>query len=365
MSNNCILIAAGGTGGHIYPALAIAHAMRKHRPDCQIYFVGTAHGLENKIVPKAGFPVLHISIGRLNRNVRLKERISTVFKMPFAFLQCIWLILSRRPKLVLGVGGHSSGPLLLMAALLRRRTAIWEPNAMPGMANRILSRFVNEVYVVFEESKKHLHSKKFISAGMPVRAEIENVKTLHKPNPEKFHLFSFGGSQGSRGVNTAVTEMMVGGGLWTQSVELVQQTGPSELKRNQDLYGLQLSLLPVELKDYIHDMDQKYAWADLVIARSGTGTLSELAACGKPAILIPLPTAADNHQQKNAEEFVKMGAAIMILQKDLNGVVLREQIKSLQADLPRVKSMGERARSFHQPGAADKIAQHLLEGAGI
>lgn len=373
MSLDCVLIAAGGTGGHIYPALAIAEALHRLRPDCKIYFVGTAHGLENTIIPKAGYPVLHIPVGRLNRNVSRVERLTTVFKLPFAFLKSIWLILCFRPQFVLGVGGHASGPLLLMASLLGKKTAIWEPNAMPGMANRILSRFVDECFVVFEEGQKHLRGKKFFKCGMPVRGEIEKVGAKEPARrrqatgggasaaEERFHIFSFGGSQGSRSLNLAVAEMMKGGGDWVRSVELLQQTGPTEFQRLQEAYGARLAELPVELKDYIHDMEARYKWADLVIARSGTGTLSELAASGKPAILIPLATAADNHQQKNAEAFVDLGAAVMILQKDLSGDVLREAVRKLQADPQGLDRMGEKARSFHEPAAADRIVRHILE----
>jgi UDP-N-acetylglucosamine--N-acetylmuramyl-(pentapeptide) pyrophosphoryl-undecaprenol N-acetylglucosamine transferase len=354
-----VMIAAGGTGGHIYPALAIAHALKKADAKIEIVFVGTKHGLENKIVPAAGFRVLHVPIGRLNSNVSVVERLTTVLKLPFAFLKSISLLFKYKPDLVLGCGGHASGPVLLMAALLGKRTVIFEPNAMPGMANRWLSRFVGECIVVFEESKAHLLCKKFFRAGMPVRAEMENI--VEHAAGSRMHIFSFGGSQGSRGLNTAVCETMMAGGAWTESVELVQQTGPSELLRVQELYGPLLHKLPVEVKDYIHDMDKRYAWADVVIARSGTGTLSELAATGKPSILIPLASAADNHQQKNAEQFVKLGAAIMILQKDLTGVALRQTLKDLWADPGKLKEMGRKARSFHQAGASDKIVQHLLE----
>lgn len=355
-----VLIAAGGTGGHIYPALAMADAFKQLEPNIRVEFVGTAHGLENKLIPAKGYLVHHIPVGRLNSNVSIFERISTVFKLPFAFIKSFFLLWREKPVLVIGVGGHASGPLLLVAAMMGFKTAIWEPNAMPGMANRILSRFVDECWVVFEDAKNFLKSRQAQSAGMPVRNEIEAPP---KPNVEKnlFRILVFGGSQGARGVNTCVTEMIKSHTDWAAQFRFVQQTGPADFQRVKDLYGAELVRLPVDLREYLHDMGQQYANADLVICRSGTGTLSELAACGKAAILIPFPFAADDHQRKNAESLVQRDAAVMIVQKDLSPDKLRAMIDELRASPDKLRKMAENIRGFHQPKAAETLVKGFLE----
>ncbi len=355
-----VLIAAGGTGGHIYPALAMADEFRRLRPEIQIEFVGTVHGLENKLVPAKGYKVHHLPIGRLNSNVSLLERLTTVLKLPFAFLKSFLLLRREKPAFVLGVGGHASGPLLLTAALTGYRTAIWEPNAMPGMANRILSRFVDECWVVFPDARAFLKTQKALSAGMPVRGEIEAPPA---PNAAEkgFRILVFGGSQGARGVNTCVTEMVKADPAWARQFHFVQQTGPADFERVKGLYGDALTKLPVELREYLHDMGQQYANADLVICRSGTGTLSELAACGKAAILIPFPFASDDHQRKNAESLVTRKAAVMILQKDLTPERLRKEIDWLRSDPAQLEEMAKNIRAFHQPRAAENLVKEFLE----
>jgi UDP-N-acetylglucosamine--N-acetylmuramyl-(pentapeptide) pyrophosphoryl-undecaprenol N-acetylglucosamine transferase len=352
-----ILIAAGGTGGHIYPALAMAEAFQAKRPDIQIEFVGTAHGLENKIVPAKGFKVRHLPIGRLNSNVPLAERLKTVALLPWAMVKSLLLLRREKPDFVLGVGGHASGPLLLMASLAGYRNAIWEPNAMPGMANRILSKFVDEAWVVFDEARALLKGNVHV-AGMPVRREIEEMP-MTKASGGKFRLLIFGGSQGARGLNTAAAEMVKGGGDWLNDIDIIHQTGAADYQRIKELYGD--AIAKVDLREYLHDMGNQYQKADLVVCRSGTGTLSELAACAKPSILIPFPFAADDHQKKNAESLVAKKAAIMILQKDLTPERLRDQILELKADPARLHRMGEAVRTFHHPFAAQKLVEKFVE----
>lgn len=356
-----ILIAAGGTGGHIYPALAMAEAFRKQRPQVAVDFVGTAHGLENKIVPAKGYRVHHLPIGRLNSNVALAERLKTIVLLPWALLESALLLRRERPDFVLGVGGHASGPLLLMASILGYRNAIWEPNAMPGMANRILSRFVDDCWVVFDDAKIHLHNRKMHVAGMPVRAEIEELNIPAKADGKPFRILVFGGSQGARGLNTTTMEMVREGGEWLKDVRIVHQTGPADYERIKTGYGDILGKSAVEVRDYIDNMAEQYAHADLVICRSGTGTLSELAACGKVAILIPFPFAADDHQRKNAESLVVKGAATMILQKNLSTESLRSAIRELRDDPARRELISQRIRAFHRPHAAEQLVGEFLE----
>ena len=359
MSALKILIAAGGTGGHIYPALAIAEAFLKKRPETRIEFVGTAVGLENKIIPAKGFPLHHLPIGRLNSNVALFERVKTLLFMPLAFVKSFLILRSVRPDFVLGVGGHASGPLLLVASLCGYRSAIWEPNAMPGLANRWLSRFVDDCWVVFDEAKRLLKSSNMHRAGMPVRAEIEDIKSVAGGGAgREFNILITGGSQGARGINNAVSDLIRENGEWLKDIRFVHQTGPFDFARIAESYK---GVANVEVKEFLHDMGDRYARADLVISRSGTGTLSELAACGKAAILIPLPTAADDHQRKNAESLVQKGAAYMILQKDLTVESLRAAIQSLRQDPARREQMSTAIRAFHQPRAAETLVNEFVE----
>lgn len=356
-----ILIAAGGTGGHIYPGLAMAEAFKSRARDTEIAFVGTAHGLENKIIPPKGYRVLHLPIGRLNSNVSLRERLTTVLMLPWAMVKSALILKRERPDFVLGVGGHASGPLLLMASILGYRSAIWEPNAMPGMANRWLAKYVDECWVVFEEARSLLKAKHLHRAGMPVRREIEDMTETLVATPP-FRILIFGGSLGARGVNTAVAEMIREGGDWLKDIRIVHQTGAADYARVKELYGEQnLKSGIVDLREYLDDMGNQYSKAQLVISRAGAATLSELAACAKPAILVPFPFASDDHQKKNAESLVKKGAAVMIVQKDLTPVRLKEEILKLKNDPSRLQSMANAIKEFHQPRAAEKLIAEFVE----
>jgi UDP-N-acetylglucosamine--N-acetylmuramyl-(pentapeptide) pyrophosphoryl-undecaprenol N-acetylglucosamine transferase len=231
------------------------------------------------------------------------------------------------------------------------------------MANRWLARFVDDCWVVFTDARKFLKTTSLHQAGMPVRKEIEGMaRPLEKKPDDGFHLLVVGGSQGARGINDAVCAMvkkLSERGEWDEGMHLVHQTGPSDYARLREAYG-GLIHARVDLREYINDMGAEYARADLVISRSGTGTLSELAACGLPSILIPLPTAADDHQRKNAESLVKMGAAQLILQKDLNAEVLARAIGDLRRAPEKLKTMGDKARGFHHPQAAEKLVQEFM-----
>lgn len=353
-----VLIAGGGTGGHLYPALAIAKELKSRNVDVE--FVGTAAGLETKIVPRDGFELHLISIGKLNQ-VSLKTKLKTLLKIPLAFIQAVLLILKFKPDVILGVGGYASGPALFVGSLLRRKTLIWEPNAFPGLANRLLSSWVDLSCVVFESATKHLKSKRTLRVPMPVRKEIEEM-ALRVPRTVNFRVLIFGGSQGSRAINQCVIDMIKQGGPWLKTTEFVHQTGSHEFKAVEKQYiDAKIPMSQVQCLEFLHDMPERYRWADLVIARSGTGTLSEIAACGKASILIPLPTAADDHQRINAEALVGMGGAKMILQKDLTPDRLKTEILALQDDPEALHHLEENAKKFHQAGAAVKMANIICE----
>jgi UDP-N-acetylglucosamine--N-acetylmuramyl-(pentapeptide) pyrophosphoryl-undecaprenol N-acetylglucosamine transferase len=248
-----------------------------------------------------------------------------------------------------------------MASLCGYRSAIWEPNAMPGMANRFLAKFVDDCWVVFEEAKGLLKSNHLHRAGMPVRAEIETRTMPSRAGAGTFNILVFGGSQGARGISNAVLEMVRENPEWMKTVKIVHQTGGFDFARIREGYAAIGSPAGVEVREYLHDMPEQYANADVVICRSGTGTLSELAACGKPSILIPLPTAADDHQRKNAESLVAKGAAVMLLQKDLNPKSLFEAVENLRRNPSCLAEMSRTVREFHSPHAAETLVGEFVE----
>ena len=357
-------IAAGGTGGHIYPGLALAEALIKQEPEAQILFVGTPHGLENKIFGSKGYQVLHLRIGRLNRNVSRIERIKTVLQLPFSFVTALGLLFKYRPKAVIGVGGHASGPLLLMASLIQTPSIIWEPNAMPGMANRLLARHVDLACIVFEEARAILRAKRFLHSGLPLRREFEEFASSPVKlagQVEKLRVLIFGGSQGARGINLVVRDYLISHPQAFKEFEFWHQTGPVDFEKIQTSYRESQLLDKVKVMPYIEDMISAYDWADVVVARAGTGTLAELAALGKASVLIPLPTAADNHQQKNAEAFEAEKAAIMILQKDLTAEGFGEILQRLKTHPQLREELAVNSRKFFKPKAAEKMASAIRD----
>jgi UDP-N-acetylglucosamine--N-acetylmuramyl-(pentapeptide) pyrophosphoryl-undecaprenol N-acetylglucosamine transferase len=359
MKSKVIFIAGGGTGGHIYPGVAIARAILQKDPDMKIRFVGTSTGLESKIVPREGFELDLIQGGKLNFTGGNFEKIKTLCKIPVGLIQALSLILKHRPRFVLGVGGYASGPFVLVAALCRIPSAVWEPNAHPGMANRWLSRFVDRCYIVFTQAEKWLKNENTFQFGMPVRKEIEEAKKTPRQDA-KFHLLSFGGSQGSRAISTVLSDAIVHRGEWTRDLSVVHQIGTVDYAKLKDKYqGCTDIVQPYE---FIYDMHNQYAWADLVVARGGASTLTELAAFGVVPIIIPLP-AADNHQQRNAESLVNAGAGHMILQENLNEQSLIDAIEELRKNPEKMKRMSENLKIFFQPQAAEKIADDILKQA--
>ncbi|MEZ0393386.1 MAG: undecaprenyldiphospho-muramoylpentapeptide beta-N-acetylglucosaminyltransferase [Pseudobdellovibrionaceae bacterium] len=353
-----IMIAGGGTGGHIYPGLAIARALQKLDPNVEIQFVGTAQGLESKIVSKEKIPIHLIHGGQLNFAGNPLRKLKTLIKLPLGLFQSFALILKHNPSFVLGVGGYASGPFLLAAVLLGKKTAIWEANAYPGMANRWLAQFVQKCFLVFEDSKALLKNPNSIVFGMPVRAEMEKEATHRPRSDEKFHLLHYGGSQGSRIIGRNLHSALKKGGAWTENLKVVHQTGALDHADFLERYKGFESL--VEVHEFIYNMPDFYEWADLVVCRGGASTLNELAAFGLPAIVIPLP-AADGHQEKNAEMLVKAEAARMILQKDLTPEKLINEIETLRQNPALREKLKANIRKFHRPKAAEAIAKAILE----
>lgn len=356
------MIAGGGTGGHIYPAVAIARALLRKDPDIDIHFVGTPQGLETKIIPREGWPLHTLNVGKLNYAGSYLKKLGTLAKIPWSFVQSAALLFDLKPQAVLGVGGYASGPFVLVSTLLGFRASLWEPNAVPGLTNRWLSRFVRRSFIVFSEAKKFLHSKDIQVVGLPVRDALESVAQKRTASSEDFfHVLVFGGSQGARAINQVVSEAILSDFEWRKKIKFVHQTGSADFVAIKEKYKDQKQ---VEVFEYLHDMDKQYAWADLVICRAGASTVAEIAACGKAALFIPLPWAADDHQLKNAQALVEVDAAEMILQKDLTREHLIGKILALSKDPQHLKKFETKVKSFYQPKAADRIADLLLNQMG-
>jgi UDP-N-acetylglucosamine--N-acetylmuramyl-(pentapeptide) pyrophosphoryl-undecaprenol N-acetylglucosamine transferase len=343
-----IIFAAGGTGGHIYPAIAVAKEILRRDSNASIKFVGTARGLETKLVPQNGFELLTIESAGL-KNVGFSGKLKGLFLLPKSFLQARKLLKEFQPDVVVGAGGYVTGPVLLMASFLKIPTLVMDSNALPGFTNRQLARFVDKAALTFEESLRFFPNKGVV-IGNPVRKEFFEIPA--KARGEKVNLLIFGGSQGARAINFAMVDALKS--LPPDKLNIVHQTGELDFEKIEK--GYSDANWQADIRRYISDMMSEFAKADLVICRAGATTCAELAAAGKAAIMIPLPTAADDHQRKNAEALQTAGAAKMILQADLTGESLANEIESLINAPEKITEMESRAKSLAKADAAEKAA---------
>ncbi|MCD9188405.1 MAG: undecaprenyldiphospho-muramoylpentapeptide beta-N-acetylglucosaminyltransferase [Pyrinomonadaceae bacterium] len=341
-----VLIAAGGTGGHIYPGIAVAKEILRRDENSEVLFVGTARGLETKIVPANGFQLSLINSAGL-KNVGFAGKLKGLMILPKSFLEARTIIKEFKPDVVVGAGGYVSGPVLLMASLMRVPTLVMDSNALPGFTNRRLAPFVTKAALTFDEALPYF-GKKGIVTGNPVRKEF--FELVPKQRTEKFHLLIFGGSQGARAINNAMTDAL--DKLPEDRIEVTHQTGEADFEKIKELYA-RADWETADVRPYISDMMTEFSKADLVICRAGATTCAELAAAGKAGLMIPLPTAADDHQRKNAEALEKAGAARMILQRDLNGESLANEILSLINSPGKVGAMETAAKGLARKDAAE------------
>lgn len=321
------LIAAGGTGGHIYPAIAVAKEIMRRDAGSLIRFVGTARGLENRLVPQAGFELSLIESAGLV-NMGLMQRLRGLLILPKSFLGARRVIKSFEPDVVVGAGGYVSGPVLMTASLMGLPTVLMESNAVPGFTNRRLARFVKAAAVSFEAAAKYFPGKGVVT-GNPVRREFFDI-TPKQRDAARISLLLFGGSQGSRAINEAMIAALPHLETLRDGLHVTHQTGPADLARVRDAYAKQ-GWVAADVREYIDDMMNAFATNDLIVSRAGATTSAELMAAGKAAVMIPLPGQLE--QQRNAEALRNAGAARMILQPELNGERLAREIRSL-ADAP-------------------------------
>lgn len=344
-----VMIAAGGTGGHIYPGIAVAKEVMRRDAGSGVRFVGTARGLETRLVPRAGFELSLIESAGL-KNVGLSARLRGLGLLPKSFLAARRLIGEFRPDVVVGAGGYVSGPVLLTAALMRIPTLVMESNALPGWTNRVLARFVDAAAVSFEASLPYFRGKGVVT-GNPVRREFFDIPAK-KRDGEQFSLLVFGGSQGARAINEAMVAALPRLEPQRERLRIVHQTGEADYEKVRAGYTDAGWGERADVRKYIDDIVSSFAASDLIICRAGATTTAELVAAGKAAIMIPFPFAADDHQRRNAEALEAAGAALMILQKEASGERLASEIGALISAPERVTRMEEASRKLARGDAA-------------
>ena len=354
------ILAGGGTGGHVIPALAIAREL-KERYAADLLFIGTARGIETRLVPNAGFELRLIEVGAL-KNVSLTTRLTTSVALPRALLASHKILKQFHPDVVIGVGGYASGPAMLMASLGGMPTLAFEPNAVPGFANRVVAPMVSLATIHFASTARYF--RRSVVTGIPVRREFARVPPLagaeEKATPT---LLVFGGSQGSTALNRILTETAAELCRRIPRLRIIHQTGQRDYNDAQAAY--QRAGIPAEVYPFIEDMPAAFADADLLVCRSGASTVAEVMAAGRPAIFVPFPYAADDHQRRNAEELSGAGAARLIAEKELSPARFVQEVVSLLGDRAGLGAMGLKARALAHPHAANEIARLAAGLAGI
>lgn len=360
-----LMIAGGGTGGHLFPGVAIAEELRARDPDAPVRFVGTARGLEARVLPDLGWDLQLIQVSGL-KTVGALGALRGLLRLPRALWQARRAVKQWRPDAVIGVGGYASGPVVLMARLAGVPTAICEQNSIPGLTNKILGRIARAVFLSFDESRRFFRPKKVVMSGNPVRRAL--VERLAAAGPgdaaaapgeaaqgAAVHVLVSGGSQGAVAVNELAAQALIAiaAGEPPGRLAIVHQTGEKDLEATRARYAA--AGVSAECHAFIRDMAAAYQRADLVIGRAGATTVAELAIAGKPAIFIPYPFAADNHQELNAREMAASGAALMFRQAELTADQLAGALRPLIADPDRRRAMGAAMKALAKPGAAAAV----------
>ncbi|MDF2754466.1 MAG: murG [Nitrospira sp.] len=372
-----IVIAAGGTGGHLYPAVALAREFLHRDPMTKVLFVGTSRGLESKVLAHEGFELVLINAKPV-MGKGLTDVLKGLCAMPLSLWQCGRILSQRQARLVIGVGGYTSPMMVLAAALKRIPRVILEPNAYPGLANKAVAPFVQRVFLAFESAARFFDQRKGRVVGTPVRKEF--LTQCRPPGGERqrggHHVLVFGGSQGAKALNSAAIEGLPDLLKQRPHVTVTHQTGEADHDRVSQAYrraGVTATVLP-----FVYDMPAAINAADVVVARAGAMTVAELTTCGKPAILIPLPTAIYDHQMKNAKVMEAAGAAVVLPQADLTGATLARSVAQILDDPQRMKAMEDASVGLRRLDAAEAIVRecyaligdqrhvnHSLGAAGI
>ena len=347
-----LLIAGGGTGGHLFPGVAIAEELRARAPDAAIKFVGTRRGIEARVLPELGWDLDFIEVSGL-KTVGAAGAIKGLFRLPRALWQARRIVKAFAPDAVIGVGGYASGPVVLAAKLRGIPTAICEQNSIPGLTNKILGRLARTVFLSFDESRRFFKPAKIVMSGNPVRRELVQKLLAAAPAVDgAVHVLVVGGSQGAVAVNELASQALAS--LAKEApLQITHQTGEKDLDATSARY--RDAGVAAECSAFIKDMAAAYQRAGLIIGRAGATTVAELAIAGKPAIFIPYPFAADNHQELNAREMADKGAALMFRQSELTADQLAAALRPLLADAQRRAEMGAAMKALAKPGAAAAV----------
>jgi UDP-N-acetylglucosamine--N-acetylmuramyl-(pentapeptide) pyrophosphoryl-undecaprenol N-acetylglucosamine transferase len=353
-----VLIAGGGTGGHLFPGIALAEEVVTRHHANEVVFVGTERGLEARVVPREGYPLELVKVQGL-KGKGFFSLLKALIALPLAFIESFRILARQKPDVVVGVGGYASGPVVLAAWLMGIPTAIQEQNALPGLTNKVLGKVVRVVFIAFEEARQFFPEKKVQLIGNPIRRKLmDNYLRSHVAH-EHFSVLVFGGSLGARGLNQRMLEALDSLGDLKGELRFVHQTGKNDLEMVRK--GYQDKGFDAEVVEFIDDMSSAYAKADLVICRAGATTLAELTVCKKASILVPFPHATDDHQTVNARALVDAGAALMFQESELTGAKLAETLRTLKEHPERLKGMEKKAALLGRPEAAKELADVCVD----
>ncbi len=356
-----VLFAGGGTGGHLYPAIAVAREILRRDPEAAVLFAGTVQGIESAILPREGLELKTIRIAGLKRK-RKMEQILTLFTLPSALVHALAVVRNFRPDVAMGVGGFVSGPLILAAWLLRKSTSLQEQNSVPGLTNRILARFADRIYTAFDGAENYFPKGKVLLTGNPLREGVERGDRSEALarfgfDPDRKTVLVLGGSRGAHAINRLLVKMIREPAWSDLPVQFLHQTGREDAEEVRRAYNR--SGIRAEVRAFFDRMDWVYAAADLVVSRAGAMTLSEICAAGIPSLLIPFPFAADDHQTKNASILAGYGAAEVLPQHELGPGDLGIRIRTLLEDPGRLARMREAALKWARPDAVRVLVDDL------
>ena len=359
-----VLITGGGTGGHVYPGLAVADAIERLAPGSEVRFAGTKRGIESVLVPRAGYRLTTLPASGL-RGLTGRARLMFLVNFFLGFCRSLWMFLLWRPRVVLGTGGYVSAPVMLAARALGITCALQEQNAIPGSTNRLVARWAKRIYLGFGAAARYFKEDRCRETGNPVRAAFLGAAQPGESPPAGAgkNLLIFGGSRGAATLNKAVA---AAASVWgtREDMRILAQTGPGQRQEVADAFGPDPACR-VEVDSYIEDMATALLAADLVVCRAGAMTLAELQATGRPAILVPFPFATDDHQLRNAEDCARAGAAVVLRDEACTGEALVALVDELLNDTPRLRAMSVAARGLARPKAAEDIACDILRLAGV
>lgn len=351
------LLSGGGTGGHLFPAIALAEEIIQRKKGNEVLFVGAERGIEREILPQKGYECVFLNIKPL-RGRGILGFFSGLLSLPVAIIKSMTIIKKFNPDAIIGSGGYACAPVIIAAFLLNKKSFLLEQNIIPGFTNRVLARFVDTIITAFKNSYKYFKNKNVEWLGNPVRRQLFDNYLNDSIEDQYFTILIFGGSQGAHFVNNIVVDAVKIISSKGESVNITHQTGKKDFEEIKRKYSE--ANIKAYVTEFIDDMSTAYRAADLVICRSGATSIAEITVCKKPSILIPYPYAADDHQRLNAIELVNAGAAVMLEQKDITPEILADTILSLKNDPERLKSMAEQAGRIAKPEAAREIMDYIV-----